>query len=221
MIRPLLKLLNNVLAHNQNKTKTTRSPGHKQGTKIRILAPIRCSFTTMKVLTRKLWYTNARGSHDSTSVHGSPFSPRASSPLKHATKPSTPQQTPANARKKRFGARKSEKEKKTYDSKADLRKRGRGRASPAPRPTPSEAPGSESAPSARRRSSAAHASSSAATIAVDGLPPRFPPPPPPPPSSGLPPRPAARPAILSAAASHPHVYGPLAVAVSLSSRRSF
>jgi hypothetical protein len=33
------------------------------------------------ILTRKLWYTNARGSHDTTSVHGSPFSPRVSSHL--------------------------------------------------------------------------------------------------------------------------------------------
>lgn len=38
-----------------------------------------------KGLTRKLWYTNARGSHDSTSVHGSPFSPRFSAPLQHAS----------------------------------------------------------------------------------------------------------------------------------------
>lgn len=85
----------------------------------------------------------------------------------------------------------------THESKADLRKRERGRESesPAPRPPePSEAPGSDSAPRARSRSSAAHASSSAATTAIDGLPPRFPPPPLPP-SSGLPPRPASRPAM--------------------------
>jgi hypothetical protein len=146
----------------------------------------------MKVLTRKLWYTNARGSHDNTSVHGSPFPPRVSSPLQHK-QPSASQhqirdEQMRGKRDSRRGVGTGEKEensrsgnwgegrKKTHDSKVE-----RGRASPAP--------------STRRRSNAAHASSSAGTIAVDGLQPRFPPPP----SSGLPPRTAARPAIPDAA----------------------
>jgi hypothetical protein len=93
----------------------------------------------MKVLTRKLWYTNARGSHDNTSVHGSPFPPRVSSPLQHK-QPSASQhqirdEQMRGKRDSRRGVGTGEKEensrsgnwgegrKKTHESKVDLRAR--------------------------------------------------------------------------------------------------